>query len=34
VREQYGAEGPPSDGPADHRFVVNIDPSRINTNPQ
>ncbi len=34
VREQYGAEGPPSDGPADHRFVVTIDPSRINTIPQ
>lgn len=30
VREQYGASGPPSDGPDDHRWVVTIEPQRIN----
>jgi PPOX class probable F420-dependent enzyme len=31
VRAQYGADGPPSDGPDDHRWIVTIDPERINT---
>lgn len=31
VRAQYGAGGPPSDGPEDHRWIVTIDPQRINT---
>ncbi len=31
VRQQYGAEGPPSDGPDDHRWIVTIRPERINT---
>lgn len=30
VRAQYGADGPPSDGPDDHRWTVTIDPQRIN----
>ena len=30
VREQYGASGPPSDGPDDNRWVVTIEPDRIN----
>jgi PPOX class probable F420-dependent enzyme len=34
VRAQYGADGPPSDGPDDHRYVVTIDPTRINTIPR
>ena len=34
VRAQYGAEGPPSDGPDDHRYVVTIEPTRINTIPR
>lgn len=34
VRAQYGADGPPSDGPDDHRYVVTIDPVRINTIPR
>lgn len=31
VRAQYGADGPPSDGPDDHRWVITIEPERINT---
>jgi len=31
VRTQYGADGPPSDGPDDHRWIVTIVPERINT---
>lgn len=31
VRTHYGADGPPSDGPDDHRWVVAIEPERINT---
>lgn len=31
VRAQYGADGPPSDGPDDHRWIVTIEPDRINT---
>ena len=31
VRAQYGAEGPPSDGPDDNRWVVTIEPNRVNT---
>jgi len=31
VRAQYGADGPPSDGPDDHRWIVTIEPQRINT---
>ncbi len=34
VRAQYGADGPPSDGPDDHRYIVTIDPARINTIPR
>ncbi len=34
VRAQYGADGPPSDGPDDHRYVVTIEPTRINTIPR
>lgn len=34
VRDQYGADGPPSDGPDDHRYVVTIEPTRINTIPR
>lgn len=34
VRAQYGADGPPSDGPDDHRYTVTIDPVRINTIPR
>lgn len=34
VRAQYGADGPPSDGPDDHRYVVTIVPTRINTIPR
>ncbi len=31
VRAQYGADGPPSDGPDDHRWIVTINPDRVNT---
>jgi PPOX class probable F420-dependent enzyme len=31
VRAQYGAVGPPSDGPDDVRWIVTIEPDRINT---
>ncbi len=31
VRAQYGAAGPPTDGPDDQRWIVTIDPDRINT---
>jgi PPOX class probable F420-dependent enzyme len=31
VRAPYGADGPPSDGPDDHRWIVTIEPERINT---
>jgi len=31
VRVQYGVGGPPSDGPDDHRWIVTIEPRRINT---
>ena len=31
VRAQYGAAGPPTDGPDDNRWVVTIEPQRINT---
>ena len=31
VRAQYGAAGPPSDGPDDHRWILTIEPERINT---
>ena len=31
VRAHYGASGPPSDGPEDNRWIVTIEPSRINT---
>jgi PPOX class probable F420-dependent enzyme len=34
VRANYGADGPPSDGPDDHRYVVTIEPARINTIPR
>lgn len=34
VRAQYGADGPPSDGPEDHRYIATIEPSRINTIPR
>lgn len=33
VRAHYGAEGPPTDGPDDERFVVTIDAKRINVIP-
>lgn len=31
VRAQYGADGPPSDGPDDIRWIVTIEPDRVNT---
>ncbi len=31
VRSQYGAAGPPSDGPGDQRWILTIEPTRINT---
>ena len=31
VRAQYGADGPPSDGPDDRRWVITIEPDRVNT---
>ena len=31
VRAQYGAGGPPTDGPNDHRWIVTVEPQRINT---
>ncbi len=31
VRAQYGAGGPPTDGPDDNRWIVTVDPVRINT---
>ena len=31
VRGHYGADGPPSDGPDEHRWIVTIEPERINT---
>lgn len=31
VRQHYGADGPPSDGPDEHRHIVTIVPQRINT---
>ena len=31
VRAHYGADGPPPDGPDDHRWIVAIEPARINT---
>ena len=31
VRAHYGASGPPTDGPDDHRWIVTIEPDRINT---
>lgn len=34
VRANYGADGPPDDGPDDHRYVVTIEPARINTIPR
>ena len=34
VRTQYGAPGPPTDGPDDHRWIVTIEPDRINTTGQ
>ena len=34
VRQHYGADGPPADGPDDERFVVTIEPTRINTIPR
>lgn len=34
VRAQYGAAGPPTDGPHDVRHVVTIEPARINTIPR
>lgn len=34
VRKQYGADGPPSDGPDDERYIITIDPVRINTIPR
>ncbi len=30
VRAQYGASGPPTDGPDDNRWIVTIEPKRIN----
>ena len=29
VREHYGAQGPPDDGPDDVRWIVTIDPDRV-----
>ena len=34
VRKQYGADGPPADGPGDDRHIVTIEPTRINTIPR
>jgi len=34
VRAQYGADGPPTDGPDDHRHTVTIVPTRINAIPR
>lgn len=31
VRAHYGFDGPPSDGPDDNRWIVTIEPERINT---
>ena len=31
VRAHYGAAGPPTDGPDDHRWIITINPNRINT---
>lgn len=31
VRAHYGADGPPADGPGEHRWIVTIEPERINT---
>lgn len=31
VRAHYGAHGPPTDGPDDNRWIVTIEPQRINT---
>ncbi len=31
VRAHYGVGGPPTDGPDDNRWIVTIDPTRINT---
>lgn len=31
VRAHYGADGPPSDGPDEHRHIATIVPQRINT---
>lgn len=31
VRAQYGAAGPPSDAPDENRWIVTIDPARVNT---
>ncbi len=31
VRAQYGADGPPTDGPDDNRWILTIEPQRINT---
>ncbi|MEM7285670.1 MAG: PPOX class F420-dependent oxidoreductase [Actinomycetota bacterium] len=30
VRAHYGAQGPPTDGPDDHRWIVTIEPHRVN----
>ncbi len=30
VRAHYGAQGPPSDGPDDHRWILTIEPQRVN----
>ena len=30
VRAHYGAQGPPTDGPDDHRWIVTIEPDRVN----
>lgn len=30
VRAHYGAQGPPADGPDDHRWIVTIEPDRVN----
>lgn len=31
VRAHYGASGPPSDGPDDQRWIITIEPERVNT---
>jgi len=31
VRAQYGYNSPPSDGPNDNRWIVTIEPDRVNT---